>query len=128
MSFSANPHPTPWKGWVSKEDIPFDLRKTIQEGAFIPLLNPDEASALRHTMLSVFSEVLDIYLEEKELQWRCQHVHLARPQLPMESVFAAISLEVGVSISRLKQVWYESRRKSRVKDLVLDQMRKEVTI
>lgn len=106
------------KKWVAPEDLPADLRRVIQQGAFVPLLDPKEAEQLRQTVLLTFSEVLDVYLEEHELRWRISHVHRARPELPLDSIFLAVGLELGVSPARLRNIWYVSRRKSRVQHLV----------
>ena len=115
-----------WKRWSRPEDVPSDLRRLIHEGAFVPLLDPDEARALRETILETFCEVLDIYLEENELRWRLGHVHRARPSVPMEAVFHAVGLEMGISPFRLRTIWFVSRRKSRVKELVSSKLKEKV--
>lgn len=112
-----------WRGWTKREDLPHDLRRLVDEGAFLPLLDPREAQQLKVTVMETFAEVLDTYLEDVELRWRVDHVHRARPGMPMEAVFAAVAAGIGVSPSRLKSVWYVSRRKSRTKDLVKAKLR-----
>lgn len=107
-----------WRGWTKREDLPHDLRRLVDEGAFVPLLDPREAQQLKVTVMETFAEVLDTYLEDVELRWRVDHVHRARPGMPMEAVFAAVAAGIGVSPSRLKAVWYVSRRKSRTQELV----------
>lgn len=112
-----------WKSWSSPMDIPKDLRATIAQGAFVPLLDPAAARQMHATVMATFSEILDVYLEEMELRWRCDHVHTIHPKMPMEAVFQAVSLAVGVSVPRLRTIWYTSRRKSQVKDLVQKKVR-----
>lgn len=107
-----------WRGWTKREDLPPDLRRLVDEGAFVPLLDPQEAQQLKVTVMETFAEVLDTYLEDVELRWRIDHVHRARPGMPMEAVFAAVAAGICVSPSRLKSVWYVSRRKSRTQELV----------
>lgn len=109
---------TQWKAWIRPEDLPQDLRLAIHQGGFKPLMIPEEANELRRTVLEVFAEVLEIYIEDHELRWRCDHVHRARPEMPMEGVFQAIAVELGVSVPRLRAIWFTSRRKARVKDLI----------
>lgn len=112
-----------WRGWTKREDLPPDLRRLVDEGAFVPLLDPREAEQLKATVMEVFAEVMDTYLEDVELRWRIDHVHRARPGMPMEAVFAAVAAGIGVSPSRLKSVWYVSRRKSRTQELVRAKLR-----
>lgn len=111
-----------WKGWTEKEDVPGDLRAVIAQGEFIPLLDPREASEYRRIILETTAEVMDIYLEEAQLRWVCDHVHRARPAMPMEAVFRAVSIERGISVARLRSIWFVSRRKSRVVEI----MRKKI--
>ncbi len=112
-----------WRGWARREDLPHDLLRLVDEGAFAPLLNPQEAHQIKATVMETFAEVLDTYLEDVELRWRVDHVHRARPGMPMEAVFAAVAAGIGVSPSRLKSVWYVSRRKSRTQELVRAKLR-----
>lgn len=107
-----------WKGWTHADDLPNDVRASIQQGAISPLLSPEESARFRGVVLSVFGEALDLFLEAEQLRWRCDHVRSRHPHLPMEAVFRAVSLEIGVSVPRLRTIWYVSRRKSRVAELV----------
>ena len=113
-----------WKAWVSPADLPHDLRAAIHRGAIRPLLDPSQADQLRRTVLETFSEVLEIYLEDNELKWRCEFVAQNHPDLPKEAVFRAVSLEVGVSVSRLRMLWFRSGRKARVKEVLQRSLRK----
>jgi hypothetical protein len=109
---------TPWKAWSSPEDLPEDLRRTIYQSGLVPLLDPEKVSHLRRTVLEVCGEVMDAYLEEHELRWRIDYVHRKWPALSLETVFRAISIEIGVSALYLHKLWYSSQRKARIKDLV----------
>ncbi len=110
--------PVNWKGWVTPEDLPHDLRQAVRRGAIRPLLDPAESARLRQTILETFSEALEVYLEDNELKWRCEFVSQHHPDLPREAVFRAVSIEVGVSVSRLRALWFTSRRKARVQQLI----------
>lgn len=110
--------PINWKGWVTPEDLPHDLRQAVRRGAIRPLLDPEEADRLKRTILETFAEAMEIYLEDNELKWRCEFVSQLHPDLPREAVFRAVSIEVGVSVSRLRALWFTSRRKARVQQLV----------
>ena len=110
--------PANWKAWVTPEDLPHDLRQAIRRGALRPLLDPAEAERLKRTILEAFAEVMEIYLEDNELRYRCEHVAEHHPDLPLEAVFRAVSIEVGVSVSRLRALWFVSRRKAGVRDVV----------
>jgi hypothetical protein len=114
-----------WKSWTSPEDLPHDVRAAIRRGVIHPLLEPNQAAHLRKTILEAFSEVLEIYQEDNELKWRCEFVSQNHPDLPKEAIFRAVSLEVGVSVDRVRELWFKSRRKSRVKELVLRSLRRE---
>lgn len=114
-----------WTAWIAPEDVPVDLRKVVDEGAFVPLLDPKEAQQLRFIVLETFSEVLDSYLEDQELRWRMDHLHRARPGLPMNAVIAAVAVSLGVSQSRLRKIWYSSRRKSRVAESIRAKLKGE---
>lgn len=107
-----------WKAWARPEDLPRDLRESVRRGAIRRLLEHDESAKLRSTILEAFAEVLEVYMEDNELKWRCEYVADLHPDLPKEAVFRAVSLEVGVSVSRLRALWFVSRRKARVRDLV----------
>lgn len=109
---------TNWKSWVTPEDLPHDLRQAVRHGALRPLLDPAEAARLKQTILETFSEAMEIYLEDNELKFRCEYVTQMHPDLPREAVFRAVSIEVGVSVSRLRALWFTSRRKARVQQLV----------
>jgi len=114
-----------WKTWDAAADLASvpGLRETIHRAQIRPLLDPKEAANLRRTVLETFAEVLEIYLEDNELRWRCDMVTRTFPQMPMQAVFRAIELELGVSVSRLSKVWYGSRRKARVQELVTRKLR-----
>ena len=84
----------------------------------MPLLAPKAAEAMQRTVLLTFAEVVDVYLEEMQLRWTIDHLHRSRPTLSMEVVFAAVSLEVGVSVPRLRTIWYTDRRKARLRELM----------
>jgi hypothetical protein len=101
------------------------LQATIAAGAFVPLLDPAERKLMHVTILETVSEALDVYLEENELRWRCVHVRQYYPEMPMEAVFRAVSLTVGISAPRLRTIWYVSRRKSRIKELIQKKIRGE---
>lgn len=105
-----------WKAWVTPDDLPHDLRQAVRRGALRPLLDPAEAERLKRTILEAFAEVMEIYLEDNELKYRCEYVAQLHPDLPHEAVFRAVSLEVGVSVSRLRALWFMSRRKAGVRD------------
>lgn len=107
-----------WKAWSRAEDLPTELRRVVEEGQFVPLLDGREAQQLRETVMVAFAECLDVYLEEQQLQWRMQHVHQTFPKMPMEQVFRAVGLAVGVSSARLKALWYTSRRHAGVQQVV----------
>lgn len=107
-----------WKGWASREDVPPDLRMVIRQGELLPLLDPKEAAAMQRTVLETFAEVVDTFLEESQLRWTIDHLHRSRPNMPMEAVFVAISLEDSVSIPRLRAIWYCDRRKARLKEIL----------
>lgn len=110
--------PVNWKGWVTPDDLPRDLRQAVHRGAIRPLLDPEESLRLRQTILETFAEALEVYLEDNELKWRCEFVSQLHPDLPREAVFRAVSIEVGVSVSRLRALWFTSRRKARVQQLI----------
>lgn len=114
-----------WKAWITPDDLPHDVRAAIRRGVIHPMLEPSQAKQLRKTILEVFSEVLEIYQEDNELKWRCEFVAQNHPDLPKEAIFRAVSLEVGVSVNRVRELWFKSRRKARVKDLVLRTLRRE---
>ena len=114
-----------WKAWCSPDDLPHDVRAAIRRGAIRPLLEPAQANQLRRTILEAFSEVLEVYLEDNELKWRCEFVAQNHPDLPKEAIFRAVSLEVGVSVNRVRELWFKSRRKARVKELVLRTLRRD---
>jgi hypothetical protein len=112
---------TNWKIWDSSADLSAvpGLREAIHGAQIRPLLDVKEADALKRTILETFTEVLDIYLEDNELRWRCDLVNRTFPLLPMQAVFRAIELELGISVSRLSKVWYDgNRRKARIQEIV----------
>lgn len=112
-----------WKGWTRPEDVPPDLRAVIRQGELVPLLEPKEAATMRQTVLELFAECMDVFLEESSLRWAIDHVHRSRPKMPMEAVFQAVSLEIGISVPRLRTIWYVDRRKARIKDLVRQKLK-----
>lgn len=114
-----------WKSWTSPKDLPHDVQDSIRRGAIRPLLEPVHTAQLRKAILETVSEAVDIVLEDNELKWRCELVARNHPDLPKEAIFWAVSLEVGVSVSRVRELWFRSRRKSRVKELVLRSLRRD---
>ena len=107
-----------WKAWSRPEDLPEELRRTVEEGKLAPLLQPKESAALQRVVLETFAECLDVFLEEHQLRWHLQHVHARCPAMPMEQVFRAVGVSLGVSAARLKALWYTSRRHAGVQAAV----------
>jgi hypothetical protein len=112
-----------WKGWSSREDLPPDLRAVIRQGELVPMLDPREAATMQRTVLETFAEVVDTFLEEAQLRWTIDHLHRSRPNMPMEAVFMAISLEDSVSVPRLRTIWYTDRRKARLKEILREKLK-----
>jgi hypothetical protein len=92
-----------------------------------PLMAPGEAANFRRTVLETFAEILEIYLNDNELRWRCDVVTRTFPQLPMQAVFRAIEIEFGISVVRLKKVWYGNRRKAQVQEVVTRKLRERLS-
>ena len=115
-----------WKSWVSADDLPRDVRKAIHRGAVSPLLNSDQAEHMRQTLLETFSRAFEILLKDNELKWMVEVVSHDHPDLPREAIFRAVALEVGVTVSKVRELWFKSRRNARIKDLVLRSLRGDV--
>nr|WP_320132351.1 hypothetical protein [uncultured Holophaga sp.] len=111
---NSNPNP---KAWSSKADIPMELRSAIAGAAF-RLGEPQEAEAFKATMLEAFAEVADLYLEKCRFRWAMEQLKDQYPDLPMNVIFAAVGMELGVSTTRLRDIWYETRRTRGVLHLV----------
>lgn len=114
-----------WNAWGSSSDLAAvpGLRETIHRAQIRPLLDPKESENLRRTVLETFAEILEIYLNENELRWRCDMVSRTFPQMPMQAVFRAIEIEIGVNAAYLKKIWYGNRRKAQVQALVTRKLR-----
>lgn len=118
--------PANWKAWSTPEDLPMSVRALIARGNLAPVLDPEQVSCIRNTVLMVFAEVIDTYLEETELRWQVTQLRRAMPTLPLEGAFKAVALEMGVTPSCVRNVWFQSRRKARTTDLVRRSLRGEV--
>ena len=107
-----------WAAWGSSSDLAQvpGLRETIHRAQIQPLLDPKEAANLKQT-------VLEIYLNDNELRWRMEMVSRTFPQLPMQAVFRAVEIEVGVNAGYLKKLWYGNRRKAAVQAVVTRKLR-----
>ncbi|WLT30073.1 hypothetical protein [Geothrix sp. PMB-07] len=114
-----------WNTWESSADLAAvpGLRETIHRAQTQPLINPKESENLRRTVLETFAEILEIYLNDNELRWRCDLVSRTYPQMPMQAVFRAIEIEIGVNAAYLKKVWYGNRRKAQVQEIVTRKLR-----
>ena len=117
-----------WSTWDTSSDLAAvpGLRETIHRAQIQPLLDPKEAAILKSTVLETFGEILEIYLHDNELRWRCDLVSRTFPQLPMQAVFRSIEIEIGVSVVRLKKVWYGGRRKAQVQEVVTRKLRERL--
>lgn len=86
--------------WSHLSDIPSDIRETILKTSE-PLDNEDEeiiksvTRSLRCARLTHRVRVL------------VPALHTARPGLSMRAVFRAISLHVGLSYERVREIYYE---------------------
>lgn len=116
-----------WNTWGSSTDLAQvpGLRETIHRAQIRPLLDPREAENLKRTIMETFAEVLEIYLNDNELRWRMEMVSRTFPQLPMQAVFRAIEIEVGVNAAYLKKLWYGNRRKAAVQEVVTRKLREK---
>lgn len=114
-----------WNAWGSSSDLAQvpGLRETIHRAQIQPLLDPKEAANLKRTVLETFAEVLEIYLNDNELRWRMEMVSRTFPQLPMQAVFRAVEIEIGVNAGYLKKLWYGNRRKAAVQAVVTRKLR-----
>ena len=99
---------TDWKAWQTSKDIPSDLRHSIAQSATSPLMSREERDSIKKVILGTLDEAVNLVTENYRLNALCTVVSQTYPNLPLQAVFKAVSLETGIPVSRLRKLWFEA--------------------